>query len=180
MQSGVLVVPTWDLIVIAGFIFFVAYTLILQKEKILTSLVSVYIASVVTQIWGDKVAAFFMGQNFIGSFFVKANLEPFWIKIIVFFAIIIFFAVRSDLVVSMQKDSRSSLMLNLCYSLSYASLLVASILNLLPQPMLNNFILQSRLGNFVYQHMSWWVLLPVILIIVGGYLNKSRTPEERY
>jgi len=174
MQTGLLVVPTWDLIIVGSFIFFVAYTLILQKEKILTSLVAVYIASAVTQVWGDKVAAFFMGQNFIGSFFIKANFEPVWIKIIVFFLILIFFVMKSDLEVSMQKDSNASLVLNILYSLSYAALLTASILNLLPSPTLTNLVLQSKLANFIYNHISWWVILPVVLIILGGYWNREK------
>ena len=176
-NSEVLIVPTWDLIVLVAFIFFVTYSLILQKERILTSIVALYMALVVTQTWGDKVAAFFMGQNFIGSFWIKANLDPFWIKMIVFFGIIIFFAIRSDLIVSMQRETRSSLIFNLLYSLSYGTLLVASVITFLPEITLNTFILQSKLASFLYQHMSWWVILPVILIILGGYWNRGRREE---
>jgi hypothetical protein len=176
--SGILVVPTWDLIVIVGFIFFIVYSLILQKEKILTSLVAVYISIVVTQTLGDKVAAFFMGNNFIGNFWIKANLSPFWVKIGLFFLIIIIFAIRSDLVVSMKKDISSSLLLNLLYSMSYATLLVSSILNFLPGPLQNSFIIQSRLANFLFLHQTWWVILPVILLIAGGYLNRNKSGSE--
>jgi hypothetical protein len=172
--NGVLSVPTWDLIVIVGFIFFIVYSLILQKDKILASLVAVYVAIVVTQTLGDKVAAFFMGNNFIGNFWIKANLDPFWVKIGLFLIIVIFFAIRSDLVVSMKKDTSDSILLNLLYSISYAALLVTSILILLPVPLQNSFILQSRLANFLYQHQSWWVILPVILIIIGGYLTRGK------
>lgn len=176
--NGVLSVPTWDLIVIGGFVFFVVYSLILQKDKILTSLVAVYIAIVVTQALGDKVAAFFMGNNFIGNFWIKANLDPFWVKIGLFFLIVIIFAIRSDVVISMKKDITDSILLNILYSISYAALLVSSILVLLPVPMQNSFILQSRLANFLYQHQTWWVILPVILMILGGYLNRGRSQNN--
>ncbi len=176
--GGVLIVPTWDLVIVGALIFFSAYSLILQKEKILASIVALYVAIVVTQVWGDKVAAFFMGQNFIGSFWIKANLDPFWVKLAVFLGIIIFFAVKSDLVVSMAKDTPSSFLMTICYSLSYAALLATSILQLLPQPTLNAFILQSKLAAFLYSHMAWWVILPVILIIIGGYSNKP--PRREY
>lgn len=173
-NNGILIVPTWDLIVIVGFIFFIVYSLILQKDKILTSLVAVYVSIVVTQTLGDKVAAFFMGNNFIGNFWIKANLDPFWVKIGLFFTIIIFFAIRSDIVVNMKKDNNGSIFMNLLYSISYTALLVSSVLTFLPGPLQNSFILQSRLANFLYQHQTWWVILPVILLLIGGYLNRGR------
>ncbi|MCD6194890.1 hypothetical protein J7K05_01650 [bacterium] len=170
--DGVLIVPKWDLIIVGILVFFAVYSLILQKEKILASIVALYVAIVVTEVWGDKVAAFFMGQNFIGSFWVKANLDPFWVKLTIFLGIIVFFAVRSDLVSSMAKDTPSSFLMILLYSASYTALLATSILKLLPQPTLNLFILQSKLASFLYTHLSWWVILPVALIIIGGYSNK--------
>ncbi|MCD6422374.1 hypothetical protein J7L13_03445 [bacterium] len=167
--AEVVVMPRWDLFVLGGFFVVALFALLLQKEKLLVALMGLYVSLAVTQAWGDKIAAFFMGQNFIGSFWIKANLNPFWVKLIFFFLILFLFIYRSDLVVSVKNEPQSSFLLSSLYSLAFAVLLVSSILKLLPDPLANSIILQSKFASFLYIHYNWWVILPLILVIVGGY-----------
>ena len=70
---------------------------------------------------------------------------------------------------SVKNEPQSSFLLSSLYSLAFAVLLVSSILKLLPDPLANSIILQSKFASFLYIHYNWWVILPLILVIVGGY-----------
>ena len=58
-------VPTWDLFLILFFIIGVAYGFILQRDKTVITLISVYVALVITQVLTLPIQEFFAGPIII-------------------------------------------------------------------------------------------------------------------
>ncbi|KKQ73417.1 MAG: hypothetical protein US94_C0034G0005, partial [Berkelbacteria bacterium GW2011_GWB1_38_5] len=55
--------PSWDLAIVVFFLIGIAFGYILQREKIVATLLSVYVALVVTQVFSGNVLSFFQGDK---------------------------------------------------------------------------------------------------------------------
>jgi len=168
-----LVVPTWDLFITLFFIVGMGYGVILQREKILATLISTYIALAVATTWGDKVFEFFNGNSVLfNQFWIRSNMSEFSIKALLFGLLIVLLTLKGDFSVSIGKaEGMISTLFVFIYSFLNTGLIVESIINFLPQTAKMAIISQSNIASLVMSYDIAWVVLPALLMIVGGFLT---------
>lgn len=168
-----IVVPTWDLFITLFFIVGIGYGVILQREKILATLISTYIALAVATAWGDKVFEFFNGNSILfNQFWIRSNMSEFSIKALLFGLLIVLLTLKGDFSVSIGKaEGMVSTVFVFIYSFLNTGLIVASIINFLPQTAKMTIINQSDIATLVMNYDIAWVVVPALLMIVGGFLT---------
>jgi hypothetical protein len=176
-----IVLPTWDLIITLMLIVGIGYGVILQRERILATLVGVYVGMVVAQNWGPSVYQFLSGNTILfDQLWIKANASPFAIKALLFGLIVVFLTIKSDFSQSMKESNAplSGLMV-IAYSFLTTTLTISAILSFLPPAQLNAITIRSNLADFLVDNFILWLVLPVIAMIIGGYLSgSSRMPTK--
>ena len=64
---------TWDLFVVILLVIGVVYGFALQRERIFTSLMSIYMGIVVAGVWGESLLIFRRKSMLFDSVWIKAN-----------------------------------------------------------------------------------------------------------
>jgi len=160
--------PTWDLFIGLFFIIGVSYGFILQREKVVITLISIYAALVVTQIVTPLALGFFQGDKTVGSIFVKANVSPFTIQTAIFGLIIILLSIRSGLVGRSGRGLLSPFEVAL-FSLLNSALILTTVLFFLPAEVRGSLADQSRFAKLLIQHHDIWTIAPVLSLIILGF-----------
>lgn len=165
--------PSWDLFITLFFIIAIAYGFMLQREKIVATMVSVYVALVISQIFGGTVYQFLQGDKTIfGSLFVRSSASPFTVQTLVFLAVIVLLTMRSGLAAARAKGILSPIEL-FGYSFLTAGLIVSSILSFMPAETRTAIVQQSHLIKRIVDLQIWWLILPVIGLVVTGSKRSS-------
>lgn len=167
------VIPTWDLFITLFFVVGVGYGVILQREKILATLISTYVALSVATVWGDKVFEFFNGNSILfNQFWIRSNMSEFSIKALLFGLLIVLLTLKGDFSVSMGKaEGMVSTVFVVIYSFLTTGLIVESVINFLPQTAKLAILNQSNVASLVMNYDVAWVVVPALLMIVGGFLT---------
>lgn len=166
------VIPTWDLFITLFFVIGVGYGVILQREKILATLISTYIALAVATVWGDKVFEFFNGNSILfNQFWIRSNMSEFSIKALLFGVLIVLLTLKGDFSVNMGKsEGMVSTVFVFIYSFLTTGLIVESVISFLPQTAMMAIINQSNVAALVMNYDIAWVVVPALLMIIGGFL----------
>ena len=160
--------PSWDLIIALFFIITIAYGFILQRDKTVITLISVYVALVVVQILTGPIQDFFAGDRTIfGQIFIKSSASPFTIRTVIFAGVIALVSAKSGLA-SKGENSISSIEI-FGYSFLNAALILSSVFYFMPDATRETYASMSRIANFVISYHNWWVVLPLILLVVMGW-----------
>lgn len=166
-------VPTWDLFLTLFFIIGVAYGFILQRDKTIITLISVYVALVVTQVLAGPVQEFFAGEKTLfGQFFINANVSPFTIQMVLFAGIIALVSAKSGLA-GRESGGLMSPIEVFGYSALNTALIISSIFFFMPEAMRAGFDETSKIAHFLIQFHTWWIILPVALLIFTGFRRGS-------
>lgn len=172
--------PSWDVFLTIFFIIGIAYGFLLQRDKIILSLVSVYIAIVVASSFGIVVQKFFAGDKMLfGQVWIRANASLFTIEIILFALTIFLVSARSSF---LTKKSRSSSGLPpieiLAYSFFNTVLIISSVISFLPDATRQHLLESSKLASRIMNLQLWWIILPVILLIFTGFSRGERSSSR--
>src|SRR3990167_91994 len=160
--------PSWDLIITLFFIVAIAYGFILQRDKTVVTLISVYVALVVVQVFAGNLQDFFAGEKTIlGQLFIKSSASPFTIKTLLFAAVIALVSAKSGL--SSKGESSISPLEIFGFSFLNAALIISSIFSFMPEGTQAAYSGSSRLASFIINYHVWWIILPVVLLIVTGW-----------
>ena len=166
--EGTRVSPSWDLFITIFFIVGIAYGMMLQRERAVVTLVTIYVALVITQLLTDPVSQFFVGEKTIQSFFITSKASPFTIQSGLFIGTIVLLSTKSGL----SGESGSGLLSPLevfAYSVFNTALIATTILSYLPDASRNAIIEQSKMASFLAHYHTWWLLLPVVAVIFFGW-----------
>lgn len=168
-----LTLPTWDLFLTLFFIIGVVYSFILQKDKVVVTLIAVYVALVVTSVLVTPVGEFFSGdRTILNRIFIKSNTNPFTISTLVFILTIALVSTKSGLAGKNSGGMLSPIEL-LAYSVLNTSLILSSILFFMPEGQRMAFDASSRIAHLLISYREYALLLPVALLIVSGFLHKN-------
>ena len=160
--------PTWDLFITLFFIIAVAFGFILQRDKVVLTTISIYVALVITGVLADPILQFFAGEKAIfNSVFIKGINNPFIIKATLLTIVIAIVTTKSGLEGKGSGGILSPLEL-LAYSFLNAALIMSSIFFFMEVSMRDGFAETSKLAGFIINHYTWWVVLPVALLIALG------------
>ena len=161
-------VPSWDLIIALFFIVTIAYGFILQRDKTVITLISVYVALVLVQVLTNPIQEFFAGEKTVfGQLFIKSSASPFTIKTILFAVVIALVSTKCGL--SSKGENSISPLEIFGFSFLNAALIISSIFYFMPESTMLHYASISKLANFVIDYHNWWVILPIILLVITGW-----------
>jgi len=168
--------PSWDLFIVLFFIIAMAYGIMLQRDKIITSIISAYAGLVVASSFGDAVYKFFLGENPVfNSLWIKSNVSLFTVQAVLFVLVMALLVAKS----SIGGRSRSMAPIEMFgYSFLYAGLVLSSILSFLPADQLANITNASKFAARITGWHNWWIILPILALIFTGWRRRSSSGDE--
>lgn len=166
--------PSWDLFIALFFIIGVSYGFMLQREKVVVTLLSVYAGLAIAHILTPIVQQFFVGdKTLFNSIFIKANTSAFTIQAAIFGLVIILLTIRSGLVGLRTRGFMSPIEVGI-YSFLSTGLMLSSLISFMGDEQRVNLLGASKIAKLVFTHHEWWIVLPVIALVVFG---RQRTSE---
>lgn len=167
--------PTWDLVIILFFILAVGYGLILGRDKVIVTLVSTYIGFVVASEFGNTIYALFTGQSLLGgNLWVQTNLSIFLVKTVLFILLIVLLAAKGGYMASPSGGGIKSGIVAGLFSFLNAGLIISSLIWFLTDISRNALFTQSHLAYWVASVRNWWIILPVIAMLIVGFLTPKK------
>lgn len=164
-------VPSWDMFLILFLIMGIAYGVMLQRDKVVVTMISIYVALVVTAIIFPSVQQFFAGEKAIlNQVFIKSNANSFTIQTVLFLAIIAVVTAKSGL---SGHDEGVSPFAIFGFSFLNIALILSSILFFMPEVQREGIVAGSKIARFFVDYRIWWLILPVVLLIFTGW-SKSK------
>ncbi len=169
--------PSWDLAIAVFFLIGMAFGYILQREKIIATLLSVYVALVVTQVFAGNVFEFFQGSKTIGTVWVQSGASPFTVRVIIFMAVITLLSAKGGIKGATAKGLLSPIEIILLSFLT-TGLILSSIFYFMPPESRETFMAASRLANLVIKYYIWWVLAPPVALIALGFFRRTSSSSS--
>lgn len=169
--------PSWDLAISVFFLIGIAFGYILQREKIIATLLSVYVALVVTQVFSGNVFEFFQGNKTIGTVWVQSGASPFTIRVLIFMATLTLLSAKGGIKGSSTKGLLSPIEIILLSFLT-TGLILSSIFYFMPPESREAFMAASRLANLVIKYYIWWVLAPPAALIGLGFFRRTSSSSS--
>jgi hypothetical protein len=166
--------PSWDLFISLFFIIGLAYGFILQREKIVATLMSVYAALVVSDLLVAPVGQFFKGdKTILNQIWIRSDTSPFTIHLALFIGIIVLLSAKGGIGSARGRGIMSHLEV-LVYSALNTTLIVSSIFAFLPEPTRDMYATSSKLAAFAIQKHDLWLLLPIAAMVFFGFQRHGR------
>lgn len=166
--------PSWDLFITLFFIIGLAYGFILQRERIVATLMSVYAALVVSEILVEPVGQFFKGdKTLFNQIWIRSDTQPFSIHLALFVGLIVLLSAKGAISSARGRGLISHLEV-LVYSALNTALIVSSIFSFLPEPTRDAYASSSKLVTYLIEHHDWWLIGPVVALIFFGFQRHSR------
>lgn len=169
--------PSWDLAIGVFFLIGIAFGYILQREKIIATLLSVYVSLVITQLFSGNVYDFFQGSKTVSDVWVKSGASPFTIRILLFMFIITILSAKGGISGTKSKGILSPIEI-IGLSFLTTGLMLSSIFNFMPPESRETFMASSRLATLVIKYYPLWVLAPIAVLIFLGFFRKSSSSSD--
>lgn len=170
--------PSWDLAIVVFFLIGIAFGYILQREKIVATLLSVYVALVVTQVFSGNVLSFFQGDKVIfGQVWIKSGSSPFTVRVVIFMLVIMLLSAKGGISGSKSKGIFSPIEI-IAFSFLTTALILSSIFYFMPPESREAFMATSRMANFVIKYYLWWVILPPLAMIGLGFFRRHSSSSS--
>jgi hypothetical protein len=164
--------PSWNLAIIVIFILGIAFGYILQRDKIVATMLSVYVGLIVTQAISGTMQQFFEGQTTLNKFWINVHASPFTIRLAIFMLVITLLSAKSGLSGGKTKGLLSPIE-TILYSILTTGLILSSIFYFMPVESRDAFSATSSMANLIIKYYIWWIVLPVIAIVATGFFRKS-------
>lgn len=162
------VIPTWDLFITLFFIIGVAYGFILQRDRVVLTMIAAYVALVATQVLSVPLQQFFSGEKaFMNQVFIRGITNAFAIQTTIFVLVIAIVTSKSGLEGKSSGGLLSPFEL-LAFSFLNTAFIATNIFYFMPEAMRNSFALDSRLASYMINFHTYWMVLPIVLLIVLG------------
>ncbi len=165
--------PSWNLAITVFFLIGIVFGYILQREKIIATLLSVYVALVVTQLFAGNVFDFFQGNKVLfNQVWIRSNASPFTIRVLVFLAIIALLSAKGGISGTKSKGILSPIEVMILSFLT-TGLILSSIFYFMPPESRDTFMRSSQLAALVIKYYPLWVLTPIVAMVALGFIRKE-------
>jgi hypothetical protein len=169
--------PSWDLAITVFFLIGIAFGYILQRDKIIATMLSVYVGLIITQAAAGNVQNFFQGESTLSSVWVKANASPFTIRAVIFIGVIMLVSAKSGISASKSSKGLLSPLEVIVYSIFTSGLILSSLFYFMPAESREAFVMGSRMAKLVINNYIWWILLPIAFMIVTSFFHKGSSDD---
>ncbi len=169
---------SWNIFIIFCVLVSVLYGFILQRNKIVLSLINVYIALAVVTVVGpgfnnliQKAGIVMLNESISGRLFSLFLTQTF-----LFISLILLLSLRAEHAHAMSEVKVAHpIILSFIYSVLFALIVASTIISFLSPELQANINSQSNIIAWIMAQKSLWIVLPVILMIVSSYFI---VPEE--
>lgn len=173
----IMAAPSWNLAIIVIFLMGIAFGYILQRDKIVATLLAVYVGLIMTQAVSGTLQQFFEGSKTLNQFWVNLNASPFAIRTVIFMLTITLLSAKSGISGGKTKGMLSPIEI-IVYSTLTTGLILSSIFYFMPTESREAFAASSHLVNFIIKSYVWWIVLPVLCLIVMGFFRKGSSSSD--
>ena len=166
-------VPSWDLFIIIFLIIAVGFGFILQRDRVVSFMLSIYAGIVVSTTLVEPIRLFFTGNKvFADSVWIQSNVSPFTIQVAICLLVSFLVAGKSGLSGKSSRGLLSPAEL-IAYSFFNAILLLSAVATFMPPEMRQGIQEASKMAGFIVTYKLFWTIAPAILVIVTGGLRGS-------
>lgn len=173
-------VPSWDLFLTIFFIVSIGYSFVLQRDKVIVTLLAIYAGIVISNVLGGPLQGFFNGDKTVANqLFIRANASPFSVQSGLFLLTTIIISVRSGL--GGRGNSRQGTLSHFelgLFSFLNSALILTAIFSFMSPEAMADFAAHSRIAKLIITHMSWWYVAPLIALVATGGLGKSSSRND--
>ncbi len=169
--------PSWDLFTVLFLIITIGYGFMMQRERIVVTMVAAYIGIVFSQLFWPAIHSFFQGDNpLLGKYFVHGNFNQTQIQMALFLVTMLLVATKAGIDAERGEGWLSPLELLLISALTGA-LILATVVGYLPADAQHTLANQSRFVSYLVQHHDLWILAPAAALVALGF---KRGRSSRY
>jgi hypothetical protein len=164
--------PSVDVFIGLFFLFGVAYSFIFNREKIVTTLCSVYVGIVIAGSFSQTIFDFFNGNKVVANqLWIRGNASTSTIAIILLLASVILI---SGAIKVGKKGEESSMLDVLLYGTLSVALILSSVMGFLPEATRNHYIEISQVAKYLHNWHTLFVVLPPIILIIMNFRKKDK------
>lgn len=175
-------VPSWDLFLVIFFIVSIGYSFVLQRDKVVVTMMAIYAGIVIANVLGTPLQAFFNGDKTVANqLFIRANASPFTIQAGLFLVTTILVTIRSGLGTRSSRGGGSLSPFELAlFSFLNSALILAAVFSFMPPESQAAFAQSSKIARIFIGHASWWMVAPLIALIATGGLGSAARSRGDY
>jgi len=169
-------VPSWDLFLAIFFVVSIGYSFVLQRDKVVVTLLAIYAGIVMAQVLGAPLQQFFQGDKTIGDqLFIKANASPFTVSAGIFLLTTVLVSVRSGMGRGGSTKGSLTLFELAIFSFLNSALILTAVFSFMDPAARDQFAATSKIARIFINREAWWFIAPLIALIATGGLGKSRS-----
>lgn len=167
-------VPTWDLVLLVFLGASLVYGFLMGREKVIITLLGAYVGLVIANQWGASAFTMLSNQGAVSTW-ASGNLSVFVVKVVLFTVVLLLIALKGGLLAHGFGGSGGlmGLAVQTGYSLLNATLIASSVLNFLPEETKRQIVEGSTIAAPLVNFYSWWLILPLLFMIVASFISKS-------
>ena len=169
--------PSWNLAIVVIFLMGIAFGYILQRDKIVVTMLCVYVALIVTQAFSGTLQNFFEGTSTINQFWVNLHASSFTVRLVIFMATITLLSAKSGISGGKSKGLLSPIEV-IIFSFFTTGLILSSIFYFLPAESRDSFAASSKFAALIINNYIWWIMLPVAALIGLGFFRKGSSSSD--
>lgn len=171
-------VPSWDLFLAIFFVVSIGYSFVLQRDKVVVTLLAIYAGIVMAQVLGGPLQDFFQGDKTIGNqLFIKANASPFTISAGIFLLTTILVSIRSGMGKGGGSRGGLSAFELALFSFLNSALILTAVFSFMEPAARTQFAEQSRIARVFIDREVWWYIAPLIALVATGGLGKGKSSD---
>lgn len=166
--------PSWDLFITLFFVITIGYGFLLQREKIVVTMVAAYAGIAIAQLFWPDVYGFFHGENSImGRYFIRANFTEPQIQIGLFLLTTVLVSAKGSLDAERGRGWLSPLEVIVLSGLTGA-LIMTTILGYMPAENTGKLAEQSKLVGHLVKHHDLLTIGPILILVGLGLRDGGR------
>lgn len=172
--------PTWDLLITLFFLVAMAFGFILGRGRIVIILIITYVAYAVAQELGTAAYSLFAGPTTIAqNVWVQGSASLFTIKCALFGLVIVLLSLKGELnaLAGLARGLKSTILTGV-YAFFNAGLIISCIIKFLPEETQTALFSISPLANQVASNREWWVLIPVVIMVIEGFFRGKEEVKQ--
>lgn len=175
--------PSWDLFMAVFFIVSIGYSFVLQRDKVVVTMLGIYVGIVIAQVLGTPLQQFFTGDKTVAdSLFIRANASPFSIQTAIFLIVTVAVTVRSGLG-NRGSSGRGGILSPFelaLFSFLNSALILAAIFSFMTPEARGEFAGISRIASQIINKELWWFIAPLLALMITGGLGNGRSSSRDY